>query len=159
MPIQFPARLIAFPISESRMSSSSELTHGELLTGKVMRVSPDGMARIRFGETDAQARGGGLFRAGQQVLAHVQKTSDKTLLSLLPGVKDGEILDGVAIRPAGQNVLARFGESELLVRVAGSKASALAAGTPIQAQLQIARGGPILQMLPSAASQASFCSD
>ncbi len=156
MSLRFPAELPALPTSASGAGSLSRLEHGELLTGKITRVSPEGMVRIRFGELEVEARGHDLFRAGQRVLAHVQKTRGETVLSLLPNATEGEVLEGTAVRTTGSEVLARFGNSELIVRGPGSEASTPTPGTHVRAQVQISGGKPTLQMLPAAGPGPTF---
>jgi hypothetical protein len=148
MPIHFSIALPAQPTANFQKGGPLKANHGELLLGKIRQVDPDGTARINFTGLEARAGGGKLFRAGQRILAHVQKTQDETMLSLLPNATEGEVLNGSAVRRAGANFLARFGESEMIVRGA-AKAQAPSSGEQVRAQIQIQAGKPILQMLPA----------
>jgi hypothetical protein len=148
MPIHFSVTLPAQPTTGSQHGGALNVEHGELLLGRITQISPDGTARISFAGLEARTGGGKLFRAGQRILAHVQKNQDETMLSLLPNATEGEVLDGTAIRRAGANLLARFGDSDLLARLA-SKAQIPASGTQVRAQIQIQAGKPFLQMLPT----------
>ena len=156
MSLRFPAELPARPSATTAPAGIARLEHGELLLGKVTRVSPDGMAAVRFAGIEARTRGGDLLKAGQYVLAHAQKTRGETTLSLLPNVRDGEILAGTATRPTASGVLARFGRFELNVRLPSSEAPAPAAGTQIRAQVQLLGGKPVMQMLPPGLSDSIF---
>lgn len=148
MPVQFPAELpIEMSVSPAR-HGSPQLSHGELIVGRVTRVTPDGMANIKFANIEAQTRRGNLFQAGQRAFAHVQQTRDETVLSLLPGVQEGDIFSGTVGKPTQAGILARFDGFDFVVRPAFSETSPPGEGTRIRAQVQLLSGRPILQMLP-----------
>jgi hypothetical protein len=155
MPINFSIGLPAQPTAGFQQGGSLKADHGELLLGKIRQVDPDGTARINFTGLEARASGGKLFHAGQRILAHVQKTQDETVLSLLPNATEGEVLNGAAVRRAGANLLARFGDSEMIMRAA-SGAQVPASGEQVRAQIQIQAGKPILQMLPANAESGEI---
>jgi len=156
MSLRLPAELLVLPSASSRTGALPKFEHGDLLSGKVTRIDPDGTARIRLADIDVRARGGGLLRAGQRVLVQVQKTRDEALLSLLPSIREGEILEGTAVRLVGSRVLARFGRLELIVRSAGAETSTIPPGAPVHAQVQLPPGRPVLQTLPGAAPGAIY---
>ncbi len=152
MPVRFPGELPLEPMTDSTARGLSGLRHGELLTGKVTRVDADGRAAVRFADFEVQTRANSLLQAGTRVFAHVQKNRDETLLTLLPNTREGDILTGDLVSSRSSESLARFGESELRVRLPSSEA-ALPEGASVRAQVQVSAGRPVLQALPGGASQ------
>jgi len=148
MSIRFPVELSIKPANDSTSSSLARLSHGELLQGRVVRVDSTGTASIRFQGFEAQSTAGSHLHAGKQVFASVQKTGDDTVLALLPTIAEGDIMTGTAVSVSRPDGLARFGRSELKVRLPHPDSSMPPAGTPLRVQVQLVAGRPILLLLP-----------
>ncbi len=148
MSLRFSVNLPIESVSESGRTGG-DLRHGELVAGRVTRVTPDGEALIRFPDFQARAPAESLLKVGTRVYASVQKTRDETVLSLLPAAEEGDILSGRLADSNGPDALARFGSLELRVRIPPGS-SPLSPGAQMRAQLQMTGGSPSLKMMPSA---------
>ncbi|GAB4347009.1 MAG: hypothetical protein Kow0099_28730 [Candidatus Abyssubacteria bacterium] len=145
MSLRFPVELSLETPESGRLRG--DLGHGELVSGRVTRISSDGQALIQFPDFQARAPAEAFLRAGSRVYASVQRTRDETLLSLLPA-EEGDILSGRLMDSKGADALAKFGTMEVRVRVPPGRTTP-PPGSPLQAQLQLTGGSPTLKILPS----------
>jgi len=152
MPIRVPADLPIRPASGPSARSLAGHKHGEMLAGKVTRIDPEGMATIKFPAFEARAPAGGLLQAGRQVFAYVQKVRGDTLLALVPGLQEGEIVAGESAGGIQSENLARFGEFELRVVPPATETGAPPPGAAVRAQVQVMTGKVVLQVLPEGSS-------
>lgn len=148
MSLRLPVDFLADAKPEAGERRFQELKHGELLLGKVARISPEGKAVITFPRFRVETRSSHHLAIDSRVFALAQRAKDEAVVSLLPNLEEGEILRGSTVKSDASQPLARFGALELQVRLPSLTDMVVPEGSPVRAQVQLWGETPVLRVIP-----------